>query len=172
MCVYANVCVCVRLIPYIRVASVQSEPGQQNLLIQPPLGRKRGLRQVRRPSILVLDIQLDFFSRLFETTVDILVKDKFNEKGNCKYQTLMLLQLRRPLLSIPKNEPRGRSGARLSTTRRSIQPKNKPMGNSTFVFVCACVCVYNIEFVCAERSENTSAYQIKWCQDECVKTLS
>uniref|UniRef100_A0A673NQR8 Protein unc-80 homolog n=1 Tax=Sinocyclocheilus rhinocerous TaxID=307959 RepID=A0A673NQR8_9TELE len=29
-----------------RVASVQSEPGQQNLLIQPPLGRKRGLRQV------------------------------------------------------------------------------------------------------------------------------
>uniref|UniRef100_A0A4W6FFB1 Unc-80 homolog, NALCN channel complex subunit n=1 Tax=Lates calcarifer TaxID=8187 RepID=A0A4W6FFB1_LATCA len=63
-----------------RVASVQSEPGQQNLLIQPPLGRKRGLRQ-----------------------------------------------LRRPLLSIPKNEPRGRSGARLSTTRRSIQPKNKPL---------------------------------------------
>ncbi|XP_077449787.1 protein unc-80 homolog isoform X19 [Stigmatopora argus] len=63
-----------------RVASIQSEPGQQNLLIQPPLGRKRGLRQ-----------------------------------------------LRRPLLSIPKTEPRGRSGARLSTTRRSIQPKNKPM---------------------------------------------
>uniref|UniRef100_A0AAQ5Z123 Unc-80 homolog (C. elegans) n=1 Tax=Amphiprion ocellaris TaxID=80972 RepID=A0AAQ5Z123_AMPOC len=63
-----------------RVASVQSEPGQQNLLIQPPLGRKRGLRQ-----------------------------------------------LRRPLLSIPKTEPRGRSGARLSTTRRSIQPKNKPL---------------------------------------------
>ncbi|GLD67397.1 protein unc-80 homolog [Lates japonicus] len=63
-----------------RVASVQSEPGQQNLLLQPPLGRKRGLRQ-----------------------------------------------LRRPLLSIPKNEPRGRSGARLSTTRRSIQPKNKPL---------------------------------------------
>uniref|UniRef100_A0A6Q2X9I2 Uncharacterized protein n=1 Tax=Esox lucius TaxID=8010 RepID=A0A6Q2X9I2_ESOLU len=63
-----------------RVASVQSEPGQQNLLLQPPLGRNRGLRQ-----------------------------------------------LRRPLLSIPKNEPRGpgRSGARLSTTRRSIQPKNK-----------------------------------------------
>ncbi|KAI4831384.1 hypothetical protein KUCAC02_000927 [Chaenocephalus aceratus] len=59
------------------VASVQSEPGQQNLL-QPPLGRKRGLRQ-----------------------------------------------LRRPLLSIPKNEPRSRSGARLSTTRRSLQPKNK-----------------------------------------------
>ncbi|XP_077570796.1 protein unc-80 homolog isoform X4 [Stigmatopora nigra] len=63
-----------------RVASIQSEPGQQNLLIQPPLGRKRGLRQ-----------------------------------------------LRRPLLSIPKAEPRGRSGARLSTTRRSIQPKNKPL---------------------------------------------
>ncbi|TKS64919.1 Protein unc-80 -like protein [Collichthys lucidus] len=65
-----------------RVASVQSEPGQQNLLIQPPLGRKRGLRQ-----------------------------------------------LRRPLLSIPKNEPRGRSGARLSMTRRSIQPKNKPLAH-------------------------------------------
>ncbi|TKS64890.1 Protein unc-80 -like protein [Collichthys lucidus] len=65
-----------------RVASVQSEPGQQNLLIQPPLGRKRGLRQ-----------------------------------------------LRRPLLSIPKNEPRGRSGARLLTTRRSIQPKNKPLAH-------------------------------------------
>ncbi|XP_024144693.1 protein unc-80 homolog isoform X2 [Oryzias melastigma] len=63
-----------------RVASVQSEPGQQNVLLQPPLGRKRGLRQ-----------------------------------------------LRRPLLSIPKTEPRGRSGARLSTTRRSIQPKNKPL---------------------------------------------
>ncbi|KAK7889619.1 hypothetical protein WMY93_025179 [Mugilogobius chulae] len=62
-----------------RVASVQSEPGQQNLLIQPPLGRKRGLRQ-----------------------------------------------LRRPLLSIPKTEPRGRSGARLSTTRRSIQPRTSP----------------------------------------------
>lgn len=30
-----------------RVASVQSEPGQQNLLLQQPLGRKRGLRQVR-----------------------------------------------------------------------------------------------------------------------------
>lgn len=38
--------VCVRLIGRTRVASVQSEPGQQNLLIQPPLGRKRGLRQV------------------------------------------------------------------------------------------------------------------------------
>ncbi|XP_057679496.1 protein unc-80 homolog isoform X17 [Corythoichthys intestinalis] len=68
------------MLPSHRVASVQSEPGQQNLLIQPPLGRKRGLRQ-----------------------------------------------LRRPLLSIPKTEPRGRSGARLSTTRRSIQPKNKPL---------------------------------------------
>ncbi|TWW63953.1 Protein unc-80 -like protein [Takifugu flavidus] len=32
-----------------RVASVQSEPGQQNLLIQPPLGRKRGLRQSLPP---------------------------------------------------------------------------------------------------------------------------
>ncbi|XP_056884493.1 protein unc-80 homolog isoform X21 [Takifugu flavidus] len=70
------------MLPSHRVASVQSEPGQQNLLIQPPLGRKRGLRQ-----------------------------------------------LRRPLLSIPKNEPRGRSGARLSTTRRSIQPKNKPLAH-------------------------------------------
>lgn len=38
--------VCVHLIAHNRVASVQSEPGQQNLLIQPPLGRKRGLRQV------------------------------------------------------------------------------------------------------------------------------
>lgn len=40
---------CVLSVPLIgctRVASVQSEPGQQNLLIQPPLGRKRGLRQV------------------------------------------------------------------------------------------------------------------------------
>lgn len=36
----------VHLIGCTRVASVQSEPGQQNLLIQPPLGRKRGLRQV------------------------------------------------------------------------------------------------------------------------------
>uniref|UniRef100_A0A1A8J8A7 Unc-80 homolog n=1 Tax=Nothobranchius kuhntae TaxID=321403 RepID=A0A1A8J8A7_NOTKU len=70
------------MLPSQRVASVQSEPGQQNLLIQPPLGRKRGIRQ-----------------------------------------------LRRPLLSIPKTEPRGRSGARLSTTRRSIQPKNKPLAH-------------------------------------------
>lgn len=46
------------------------------------------------------------------------------------------MQLRRPLLSLPKSEARGpgRSGARLSTTRRSIQPKNKPLGN------CVCVC--------------------------------
>ncbi|XP_059906860.1 protein unc-80 homolog isoform X1 [Gadus macrocephalus] len=36
-----------------RVASVQSEPGQQNLLIQPPLGRKRGLRQLRRPLLSI-----------------------------------------------------------------------------------------------------------------------
>ncbi|KAM6945754.1 LOW QUALITY PROTEIN: protein unc-80 homolog [Aplochiton taeniatus] len=85
-----------------RVASVQSEPGQ-NLLMQPPLGRKRGLRQ-----------------------------------------------LRRPLLSIPKNEPRGRPGARLSTTRRSIQPKNKPLGNE---YVCECVC----ECVCVREREGTSA---------------
>lgn len=46
-CAHVNVCVCVCLFmtDCIRVASVQSEPGQ-NLLIQPPLGRKRGLRQV------------------------------------------------------------------------------------------------------------------------------
>ncbi|XP_071186572.1 protein unc-80 homolog isoform X3 [Salvelinus alpinus] len=70
------------MLPSHRVASVQSEPGQQNLLNQPPLGRNRGLRQ-----------------------------------------------LRRPLLSLPKSEARGpgRSGARLSTTRRSIQPKNRPL---------------------------------------------
>ncbi|KAJ0009452.1 hypothetical protein NQD34_001154 [Periophthalmus magnuspinnatus] len=77
----SDITVCVDLY-FSQVASVQSEPGQQNLLIQPPLGRKRGLRQ-----------------------------------------------LRRPLLSIPKTEPRGRSGARLSTTRRSIQPKNKPLAH-------------------------------------------
>lgn len=41
----------VRLIGCTRVASVQSEPGQQNLLIQPPLGRKRGLRQVNITSL-------------------------------------------------------------------------------------------------------------------------
>ncbi|XP_056606877.1 protein unc-80 homolog isoform X1 [Triplophysa dalaica] len=67
-----------------RVASVQSEPGQQNLLIQPPLGRKRGLRQ-----------------------------------------------LRRPLLSIQRVQDGGRQGARLSTTRRSIQPKNKPIDRAS-----------------------------------------
>ncbi|XP_068101284.1 protein unc-80 homolog isoform X9 [Hyperolius riggenbachi] len=75
---------------WIRVASVQSEPGHQNLLIQPPLGRKRGLRQgAFSPSHLV--------------------------------------QLRRPLLSRQKTqtEPRSRHGARLSTTRRSIQPRTK-----------------------------------------------
>ncbi|XP_057194168.1 protein unc-80 homolog [Triplophysa rosa] len=65
-----------------RVASVQSEPGQQNLLIQPPLGRKRGLRQLRRPLLSIQRVQ--------------------DESG-------------------------GRQGARLSTTRRSIQPKNKPI---------------------------------------------
>ncbi|XP_074154930.1 protein unc-80 homolog isoform X9 [Sminthopsis crassicaudata] len=64
-----------------RVASIQSEPGQQNLLIQQPLGRKRGLRQLRRPLL-----------------------------SRQKTQT----------------EPRSRHGARLSTTRRSIQPKTKP----------------------------------------------
>ncbi|XP_061199902.1 protein unc-80 homolog isoform X4 [Neopsephotus bourkii] len=64
-----------------RVASVQSEPGQQNLLLQQPLGRKRGLRQLRRPLL-----------------------------SRQKTQT----------------EPRSRHGARLSTTRRSIQPKPKP----------------------------------------------
>lgn len=46
MLMFSCVCVCVDVIGCIRVASVQSEPGQQNLLIQPPLGRKRGLRQV------------------------------------------------------------------------------------------------------------------------------
>ncbi|RXN35789.1 unc-80 -like protein [Labeo rohita] len=65
-----------------RVASVQSEPGQQNLLIQPPLGRKRGLRQLRRPLLSIQRVQ---------------------------------------------DESRGRQGARLSTTRRSIQPKSKPL---------------------------------------------
>lgn len=95
----------VHLIGYNRVASVQSEPGQQNLLIQPPLGRKRGLRQV--------DVTFLLF-KIFRDGVD---------------HWLSVWQLRRPLLSIPKNEPRGRSGARLSTTRRSIQPKNKPLGN-------------------------------------------
>ncbi|XP_073489623.1 protein unc-80 homolog isoform X7 [Aquarana catesbeiana] len=73
-----------------RVASVQSEPGHQMLLLQPPLGRKKGLRQgAFSPSHLV--------------------------------------QLRRPLLSRQKTqtEPRSRHGARLSTTRRSIQPRAK-----------------------------------------------
>lgn len=54
------------------------------------------------------------------------------------------LQLRRPLLSIPKTEPRGRSGARLSTTRRSIQPKNKPLGNGSLALVCVCGCRYEM----------------------------
>lgn len=49
-----------------RVASVQSEPGQQNLLLQQPLGRKRGLRQVRpwevnRPFLLFDFLLLLFF---------------------------------------------------------------------------------------------------------------
>ncbi|XP_072902899.1 protein unc-80 homolog isoform X3 [Hemitrygon akajei] len=71
-----------RILPCHRVASVQSEPGQQNLLIQQPLGRKRGLRQPRRA-----------------------------------------------LLSRPKlqSDVRGRQGARLSTTRRGMQPKAKPL---------------------------------------------
>ncbi|XP_041433161.1 protein unc-80 homolog isoform X16 [Xenopus laevis] len=75
-----------------RVASVQSEPGHQNLLVQQPLGRKRGIRQgTFSPSHLV--------------------------------------QLRRPLLSRQKTqtEPRSRHGARLSTTRRSIQPRAKQL---------------------------------------------
>ncbi|TRZ04189.1 hypothetical protein DNTS_011989 [Danionella cerebrum] len=63
-----------------RVASVQSEPGQQNLLAQAPLGRKRGLRQLRRPLLSIQRVQ---------------------------------------------DESRGRQGARLSTTRRSIQPKTQ-----------------------------------------------
>uniref|UniRef100_A0A8C5MCX8 Unc-80 homolog, NALCN channel complex subunit n=1 Tax=Leptobrachium leishanense TaxID=445787 RepID=A0A8C5MCX8_9ANUR len=65
-----------------RVASVQSEPGHQNLLVQQPLGRKRGLRQLRRPLL-----------------------------SRQKTQT----------------EPRSRHGARLSTTRRSIQPRTKQL---------------------------------------------
>jgi len=69
-----------------RVPSVQSEPGQQNLLIQQPLGRKRGLRQLRRPLL-----------------------------SRQKTQT----------------EPKNRHGARLSTTRRSIQPKTKPSGEAS-----------------------------------------
>ncbi|XP_041891385.1 protein unc-80 homolog isoform X2 [Corvus kubaryi] len=71
----------VGMLPSQRVGSVQSEPGQQNLLLQQPLGRKRGLRQLRRPLL-----------------------------SRQKTQT----------------EPRSRHGARLSTTRRSIQPKPKP----------------------------------------------
>uniref|UniRef100_A0A4W4GQM1 Unc-80 homolog (C. elegans) n=1 Tax=Electrophorus electricus TaxID=8005 RepID=A0A4W4GQM1_ELEEL len=75
---------------FCRVASVQSEPGHHHLLLQPPLGRKRGVRQ-----------------------------------------------LRRPLLSVPRvqDECRGRQGARLSTTRRSIQPKAKALDRG----VCVCV---------------------------------
>lgn len=99
------VCVC-----SYRVASVQSEPGQQNLLIQPPLGRKRGLRQVRS-----------------RDTKFAYLKICISQKRNT--ETLCVLQLRRPLLSIQRvqDESRGRQGARLSTTRRSIQPKNKPI---------------------------------------------
>ncbi|XP_041433155.1 protein unc-80 homolog isoform X11 [Xenopus laevis] len=80
------------MLPSQRVASVQSEPGHQNLLVQQPLGRKRGIRQgTFSPSHLV--------------------------------------QLRRPLLSRQKTqtEPRSRHGARLSTTRRSIQPRAKQL---------------------------------------------
>ncbi|KAE8580424.1 hypothetical protein XENTR_v10024429 [Xenopus tropicalis] len=70
------------MLPSQRVASVQSEPGHQNLLVQQPLGRKRGLRQLRRPLL-----------------------------SRQKTQT----------------EPRSRHGARLSTTRRSIQPRAKQL---------------------------------------------
>lgn len=56
---------CVRLIGCARVASVQSEPGQQNLLIQPPLGRKRGLRQVRTGPYPDAVSTLGFSKRLF-----------------------------------------------------------------------------------------------------------
>uniref|UniRef100_A0ABM5ELF4 Protein unc-80 homolog isoform X6 n=1 Tax=Pogona vitticeps TaxID=103695 RepID=A0ABM5ELF4_9SAUR len=73
-----------------RVASVQSEPGHHNLLLQQPLGRKRGLRQLRRPLL-----------------------------SRQKTQT----------------EPRSRHGARLSTTRRSIQPKVKPTGEEKSIQV-------------------------------------
>lgn len=44
-----------------RVASVQSEPGQQNLLLQQPLGRKRGLRQVRPWEVNRPFLLFDFF---------------------------------------------------------------------------------------------------------------
>uniref|UniRef100_A0A671LGV2 Protein unc-80 homolog n=1 Tax=Sinocyclocheilus anshuiensis TaxID=1608454 RepID=A0A671LGV2_9TELE len=81
-----QLCLCVcPLVLFCRVASVQSEPGQQTLLIQPPLGRKRGLRQLRRPLLSIQRVQ---------------------------------------------DESRGRHGARLSTTRRSIQPKSKPLDRS------------------------------------------
>ncbi|XP_041433158.1 protein unc-80 homolog isoform X13 [Xenopus laevis] len=70
------------MLPSQRVASVQSEPGHQNLLVQQPLGRKRGIRQLRRPLL-----------------------------SRQKTQT----------------EPRSRHGARLSTTRRSIQPRAKQL---------------------------------------------
>ncbi|XP_078453386.1 protein unc-80 homolog [Lampetra planeri] len=65
-----------------RVASVQSEPGRQNLLTQQPLGRKRGLKQPRRL---------------------LLSREK------------------------TQHDPRPRHAARLSTTRRSIQPKSRPL---------------------------------------------
>ncbi|XP_041120448.1 protein unc-80 homolog isoform X3 [Polyodon spathula] len=71
-----------------RVASVQSEPGQQNLLVQPALGRKRGLRQPRRPLLLMQKTQ---------------------------------------------NEPHSRPRARLSTTRRSIQPKSRTLEQKRLV---------------------------------------
>lgn len=53
-----------------------------------------------------------------------------NEKG-----IVFFFKLRRPLLSIPRmqDECRGRQGARLSTTRRSIQPKNKAVDRGVYV---------------------------------------
>lgn len=61
------------------------------------------------PTVSLVPRQLDFLAVLF---------------------FIYFLQLRRPLLSRQKTqtEPRNRHGARLSTTRRSIQPKTKPSG--------------------------------------------
>uniref|UniRef100_A0A4X2K840 Unc-80 homolog, NALCN channel complex subunit n=1 Tax=Vombatus ursinus TaxID=29139 RepID=A0A4X2K840_VOMUR len=53
----------VGMLPSQRVASIQSEPGQQNLLIQQPLGRKRGLRQLRRPLLSRQKTQTETRSR-------------------------------------------------------------------------------------------------------------
>ncbi|XP_060684031.1 protein unc-80 homolog [Hemiscyllium ocellatum] len=106
-----------------RVASVQSEPGQQNLLIQQPLGRKRGLRQPRRA-----------------------------------------------LLSRPKlqAEVRGRQGARLSTTRRSVQPKAKSLEQKrsvTFTEMQQDTLAPQQQATIAEGKEN-AAEQAEGCKSE------